>query len=106
MLLLLLLLLLSLSLSLSLTHTHTHTALSLSLSLSLSLFALSGVSILVGRLEQPPYEEQVIQMMWDVEEWTEEVASNWWKENSYRYHGAASADSGKLIVTSGYTSGR
>jgi len=67
---------------------------------------VKGVSILVGRLEQPPYEEQVIQIMWDVEEWTEEVASNWWKENSYRYHGAASADSGKLIVTSGYTSGR
>lgn len=36
-----------------------------------------GVSILVGRLEVPPYEEKVIQMMFDVDVWSEESAYKW-----------------------------
>ena len=31
----------------------------------------------VGRLEKPPYDEQVIQMLFDVTKWTEEQAYKW-----------------------------
>jgi hypothetical protein len=50
---------------------------------------VKGVSILVGRMEEPPYEEHVIQMMWDIEEWTEEASFHWWNENGHRYRAAA-----------------
>mmetsp|Transcript_65477 Transcript_65477/g.122538 ORF Transcript_65477/g.122538 Transcript_65477/m.122538 type:complete len:420 (+) Transcript_65477:1501-2760(+) len=46
---------------------------------------VKGVSMLVGRLERPPYEEKVIQMFFDVEEWTEETSFHWWHANSFRY---------------------
>lgn len=57
---------------------------------------LSGVSLLVGRLENPPYDEQVIQMIFDTDHWTEEEAFAWWGENEYRY--TSCSDSGKLMV--------
>lgn len=57
---------------------------------------LSGVSLLVGRLEKPPYDEQVIQMIFDTDHWTEEQAFGWWGDNEYRY--TSCSDSGKLLV--------
>jgi len=58
---------------------------------------VSGVSMLVGRTEQPPYEEKVIQMMWDVEVWTEEAAFKWWHDNKHRYV-TADKGTGRLVV--------
>mmetsp|Transcript_38024 Transcript_38024/g.49230 ORF Transcript_38024/g.49230 Transcript_38024/m.49230 type:complete len:705 (+) Transcript_38024:412-2526(+) len=39
---------------------------------------IKGVSMLVGRTEAPPYEEKVIQIMFDVDVWTEEEAFRWY----------------------------
>ena len=41
------------------------------------VFKLLGVAMTVGRLEKPPYDEQVIQMLFDVTKWTEEQAYKW-----------------------------
>ena len=62
---------------------------------------VKGVSILVGRMEEPPFEEKVIQMIWDIEEWTERNACCWWNENKHKYQpqnelsGGAAAEGGK-----------
>ena len=62
---------------------------------------VKGVSILVGRMEEPPFEEKVIQMIWDIEEWTESNACCWWNENKHKYQpqnelsGGAAAEGGK-----------
>lgn len=37
--------------------------------------------MLVGRLESPPYDEQVIQMMWDTSVWTEKSAFDWYHDS-------------------------
>jgi len=58
---------------------------------------VSGVSMLVGRTEQPPYEEKVIQMMWDTEAWSEEAAFKWWHENKHRYV-TSDKGTGRLVV--------
>ena len=33
--------------------------------------------MLVGRVEAPPFDEKIIQMLFDVNHWTEEAAFNW-----------------------------
>jgi len=58
---------------------------------------LLGVAMTVGRLEKPPYDERVLQMLFDVTKWEEEQAYKWWQENSYRYVGAAD-ENGKMVV--------
>ena len=59
---------------------------------------VDGVSLLVGRLEKPPYDERVIQMLFSVEHWTEEQAAKWWEENKHRYTGEADPETGMLMV--------
>jgi len=59
---------------------------------------VSGISLLVGRLDAPPCSEKVIQVMFDTKEWTEEGAFQWWQKNGYRYTGEACPDTGKLVV--------
>jgi hypothetical protein len=57
---------------------------------------IKGVSMLVGRMEAPPYDEKVIQIMFDVDVWTEEESFRWWQKNSARYTGSACQQTGKL----------
>jgi hypothetical protein len=57
---------------------------------------IKGVSMLVGRMEKPPYDEKVIQIMFDTEHWTEESSFRWWQLNSIRYTGEADHGTGKL----------
>ena len=59
---------------------------------------VTGVSMLVGRQEEAPYNEKVLQMMFDENEWTEERAFGWWQENHGRYERNDSSD-GKLLVS-------
>jgi hypothetical protein len=59
---------------------------------------VNGVSMLVGRMEAPPYQEKVIQMMFDVDIWTEENSKKWWKENGHRYTGEADKETGALQI--------
>jgi hypothetical protein len=50
-----------------------------------------GVSLLVGRLEQPPLAEQVVSAIFDADQFNEEAASGWWLLNGHRFE-----DSGSL----------
>ncbi|CAM9790172.1 unnamed protein product [Ectocarpus sp. 4 AP-2014] len=49
-----------------------------------------GVSLLVGKLEDPPHEEKVISALFDTDRFTERVAAQWWEDNGHRFEDARS----------------
>lgn len=44
-----------------------------------------GLSLLVGRLEKPPHEEQVVSAIFDADRFTEAKAAKWWELNVHRF---------------------
>lgn len=58
-----------------------------------------GVSLLVGKLEEPPHEEKVISALFDTDRFTEREAAQWWDHNGHRFEDARSlAEKVKLSV--------
>ncbi|KAG5188424.1 hypothetical protein JKP88DRAFT_353387 [Tribonema minus] len=51
-----------------------------------------GVSLLVGRIEQPPHEEQVVSAIFDGDRFTEETAAAWWLLNGHRFEDSKSRE--------------
>eukprot|EP00903_Cladosiphon_okamuranus_P016556 g15273.t1 len=49
-----------------------------------------GVSLLVGKLEDPPHEEKVISALFDTDRFTEKAAAQWWEDNGHRFEDARS----------------
>lgn len=49
-----------------------------------------GVSLLVGKLEDPPHEEKVISALFDTDRFTEREAFQWWEDNGHRFEDARS----------------
>ncbi|CAM9883117.1 unnamed protein product [Ectocarpus fasciculatus] len=49
-----------------------------------------GVSLLVGKLEDPPHEEKVISALFDTDRFTERAAAQWWEDNGHRFEDARS----------------
>ena len=49
-----------------------------------------GVSLLVGKLENPPHEEKVISALFDTDRFTERAAAQWWEDNGHRFEDARS----------------
>ncbi|CAM9963855.1 unnamed protein product [Chrysoparadoxa australica] len=49
-----------------------------------------GVSLLVGKLEEPPHQEKVISAIFDSDRFTEENACEWWTQNGHRFEDSAS----------------
>lgn len=50
----------------------------------------AGVSLLVGKLEEPPHEEKVISALFDTDRFTERAAAEWWEDNGHRFEDARS----------------
>lgn len=50
----------------------------------------AGVSLLVGKLENPPHEEKVISALFDTDRFTERAAAQWWEDNGHRFEDARS----------------
>lgn len=50
----------------------------------------AGVSLLVGKLEDPPHEEKVISALFDTDRFTERAAAQWWEDNGHRFEDARS----------------
>lgn len=50
----------------------------------------SGISLLVGKLEEPPHEEKVISALFDTDRFTEREAAQWWDQNGHRFEDARS----------------
>lgn len=49
-----------------------------------------GVSLLVGKLEEPPHEEKVISAIFDTDRFSERKAAQWWEDNGHRFEDARS----------------
>lgn len=47
-----------------------------------------GVSLLVGKLEEPPHEEKVISAIFDTDRFSERAAARWWEDNGHRFEDA------------------
>jgi len=45
----------------------------------------SAVAVLVGTYDQPPYNEKVIEILFDTEVLSEEKAASWYDSNKYRF---------------------
>lgn len=50
----------------------------------------AGVSLLVGKLEDPPHEEKVISALFDTDRFSERAAAQWWEDNGHRFEDARS----------------
>lgn len=50
----------------------------------------AGVSLLVGKLENPPHEEKVISALFDTDRFSERAAAQWWEDNGHRFEDAGS----------------
>lgn len=55
-----------------------------------------GVSLLVGKLEDPPHEEKVISALFDTDRFTERAAAQWWEDNGHRFEDARSLAAKKV----------
>lgn len=49
-----------------------------------------GVSLLVGKLEDPPHMEKVISALFDTDRFSEREAARWWEDNGHRFEDAGS----------------
>lgn len=56
----------------------------------------AGVSLLVGKLEDPPHEEKVISALFDTDRFTEKAAAQWWEDNGHRFEDARSLAAKKV----------
>ena len=56
----------------------------------------AGVSLLVGKLEDPPHEEKVISALFDTDRFTERAAAQWWEDNGHRFEDARSLAAKKV----------
>ena len=45
----------------------------------------STVAVLVGTMDAPPYQEKVIELIFDTDSITEEDATSWYESNKYRF---------------------
>lgn len=59
----------------------------------------AGVSLLVGKLEDPPHEEKVISALFDTDRFTERAAAQWWEDNGHRFEDARSLAAKKVIIS-------
>lgn len=57
-----------------------------------------GVSLLVGKLEEPPHEEKVISALFDTDRFSERAAARWWEDNGHRFEDAGSLAEKKVRV--------
>lgn len=58
----------------------------------------AGVSLLVGKLENPPHEEKVISALFDTDRFTERAAAQWWEDNGHRFEDARSLAEKKVCM--------
>lgn len=58
----------------------------------------AGVSLLVGKLEDPPHEEKVISALFDTDRFTERAAAQWWEDNGHRFEDARSLAEKKVLI--------
>lgn len=56
----------------------------------------AGVSLLVGKLEDPPHEEKVISALFDTDRFAEKAAAQWWEDNGHRFEDARSLAAKKV----------